>query len=58
MLLTIEFFIFVAIFFLAYGLTIGLNSRAKVQMRASDLGAMTLDRRARNQRCPASRRPR
>jgi tight adherence protein C len=43
MLLTIELFVFVTIFFLAYGLAMGLNSRAKVQMRAGDLGAMTLD---------------
>jgi tight adherence protein C len=43
MLLTIELLIFVTIFFLAYGLAIGLNRRAKVQMRAGELGTMTLD---------------
>jgi tight adherence protein C len=43
MLLTIEIIVFVTIFFLAYGLSVGLYSRAKVQMRAGDLGTMTLD---------------
>jgi tight adherence protein C len=43
MLLTIEIIVFVTIFFLAYGLAVGMKSRAKVQMRAGDLGAITLD---------------
>ncbi len=43
MLLTIELVVFVTIFFLAYGLAVARESRAKVKVRAGDLGTMTLE---------------
>jgi hypothetical protein len=43
MLLTVEISVFITIFFLAYGLAVARDSRAKVKVRASDSGGMTLE---------------
>jgi tight adherence protein C len=43
MLWTIELFVFIAIFFLAYGVAVAQESRSKVKVRAGNLGSITAE---------------